>query len=78
MIVIGLLLLRMMCDCFKSQQRLEAEILVLRHQLNVLLQHTPPLASQGFCCLLAVEIPFAGRPPANRPRGARPDPKNES
>ena len=41
MIVIGLLLLRMLCDCFKSQQRLEAEILVLRHQLNVLRQHTP-------------------------------------
>jgi hypothetical protein len=31
----------MLCDCFKSQQRLEAEILVLRHQLNVLRQHTP-------------------------------------
>jgi hypothetical protein len=41
MIVIGLLPLRMLCDCFKSQQRLEAQILVLRHQLNVLRQHTP-------------------------------------
>jgi hypothetical protein len=25
----------MLCDCFKSRRRLEAEILVLRHQLNV-------------------------------------------
>jgi hypothetical protein len=31
----------MLCDCFKPQQRLEAEILVLRHQLNVLQRHTP-------------------------------------
>ena len=30
----------MLCDCFKPQQRLEAEILVLRHQLNVLQRHT--------------------------------------
>ena len=29
----------MLCDCFKSQ--LEAEILVLRHQLNVLRQRAP-------------------------------------
>ena len=38
MIAIGLLFIRMLCDCFKPQQRLEAEILVLRHQLNVLQQ----------------------------------------
>jgi hypothetical protein len=25
----------MLCDCFKSRRQLEAEILVLRHQLNV-------------------------------------------
>ena len=31
----------MLCDCFKSRQRLEAEILVLRHQLNVLRQRVP-------------------------------------
>ena len=31
----------MLCDCFKSRRRLEAEILVLRHQLNVLQQRTP-------------------------------------
>jgi hypothetical protein len=36
MIAIGLLFVRMLCDCFKSRPRLEAEILVLRHQLNVL------------------------------------------
>jgi transposase InsO family protein len=41
MIAIGLLFLSMLCDCFKPQQRLEAEILVLRHQLNVLQRHTP-------------------------------------
>jgi len=41
MIAIGLLFVRMLCDCFKSRPRLEAEILVLRHQLNVLQQHTP-------------------------------------
>jgi hypothetical protein len=41
MITIGLLFLRMLCGRFKSPQRLEAEILVLRHQLNVLQQRTP-------------------------------------
>src|SRR2546421_12476661 len=41
MIAIGLLFVRMLCDCFKSRRRLEAEILVLRHQLNVLQQRTP-------------------------------------
>ena len=41
MIAIDLLFLRMLCDYFKSRQRLGAEILVLRHQLNVLRQRTP-------------------------------------
>jgi transposase InsO family protein len=41
MIAIGLLLVRMLCDCFKPRSRLEAEILILRHQLNVLQQRTP-------------------------------------
>jgi hypothetical protein len=36
MIAIGLLFVRMLRDCFKSRRQLEAEILVLRHQLNVL------------------------------------------
>ena len=31
MIAIGLLFLQMLCDRFKAPQRLEAEILVLRH-----------------------------------------------
>src|SRR5713101_4207741 len=35
------LFVRALCDCFKSRRRLEAEILVLRHQLNVLQQRTP-------------------------------------
>src|SRR5438874_185109 len=36
MIAIALLFVRMLCDCFKSRRRLETEILVLRHQLNML------------------------------------------
>jgi hypothetical protein len=38
MIAIGLLFVRMLCDYFKPRQQLEAEILVLRHQLDVLQQ----------------------------------------
>src|ERR1700692_4754723 len=41
MIAIGLLFVRMLCDCFKSRRRLEVENLVLRHQLNVLQQRAP-------------------------------------
>jgi hypothetical protein len=41
MIAIGLLLVRMLCDFFQPRPRLEAEILILRHQLNVLQQRTP-------------------------------------
>jgi transposase InsO family protein len=41
MIAIAFLFVRMLCDFFKPRQRLEAEILVLRHRLNVLQQHTP-------------------------------------
>jgi transposase InsO family protein len=41
MIAIGILFVRMLCNCFKSRRRLEAEILVLRHQLNVLQQRAP-------------------------------------
>jgi hypothetical protein len=36
MIAIGFLFVRILCDCFRSRWRLEAEILVLRNQLNVL------------------------------------------
>ena len=41
MFVIGFFFVRALCDCLKSRQRLEAEILVLRHQLNVLRHRTP-------------------------------------
>src|SRR5947208_7446766 len=41
MIAIAFLFVRMVWDCFKSRRRLEAEILVLRHQLNVLRQRAP-------------------------------------
>jgi hypothetical protein len=41
MIAIGLLFIRMLCDCFKPRHRLETEILVLRHQLNVLRRRAP-------------------------------------
>src|SRR5215471_2695971 len=41
MLAIGLLFVRMLCDYFKPRPRLEAEILILRHQLNVLQQRTP-------------------------------------
>jgi hypothetical protein len=41
MLAIGLLFVRMLCDCFKPRPRLEAEILILRHQLNVLQQRAP-------------------------------------
>ena len=41
MIAIGLLFIRMLRDCFKPRQQLQAEILVLRHQLNVLRQRAP-------------------------------------
>src|SRR6202048_4168385 len=41
MLAMGLLFIRMLCDLFKPRQQLEAEILVLRHQLNVLQQRAP-------------------------------------
>jgi hypothetical protein len=41
MIAIAFLFICVLCDCFKSRWRLEAEILVLRHQLNVLQQRAP-------------------------------------
>jgi hypothetical protein len=47
MIAIGLLFIRMLCDFFKPRTRLEAEILILRHQLNVLQQRMP----RGLCRL---------------------------
>src|ERR1700730_18934626 len=41
MIAIAFLFVCLLCDCFKSRRRLEAEILVLRHQLNVVQQRAP-------------------------------------
>jgi len=41
MFAIAFLFVRVLCDCFKSRRRLEAEVLVLRHQLNVLQQRAP-------------------------------------
>src|SRR5436853_5292792 len=41
MIAIAFLFIRMLCDCFKSRRQVEAENLVLRHQLNVLQQRAP-------------------------------------
>jgi len=41
MIAIAFLFVCVLCDCFKSRRRLETEILVLRHQLNVLQQRAP-------------------------------------
>jgi hypothetical protein len=41
MIAIAFLFVRMLCDCFRSRRRLEVEILVLRHQFNVLQQRAP-------------------------------------
>ena len=41
MMAIAFLFVSMLGDCFKSRRRLEAEILVLRHQLNVLQQRAP-------------------------------------
>jgi transposase InsO family protein len=41
MIAIGLPFIRMLCDCFKSRWQLEAEVVVLRHQLNVLQRRAP-------------------------------------
>jgi hypothetical protein len=41
MIALGLLFIRLLCDRFKPRQQLEAEILALRHQLNILQQRAP-------------------------------------
>jgi hypothetical protein len=41
MIAIGRLFVRMLRDCFKPRQQLQAEMLVLRHQLNILRRCAP-------------------------------------
>jgi uncharacterized membrane-anchored protein YhcB (DUF1043 family) len=44
MIALGLLVVRLLRDRFKPRQQLEAEILVLRHQLNILQQRAKSTA----------------------------------
>jgi hypothetical protein len=41
MFAVAFFFVRVLCDGFKSRRRLVAEILVLRHQLNVLQQRAP-------------------------------------
>ena len=41
MFAIAFLFVGVLCDCFKPRRRLEADVLVLRHQLNVLQQRAP-------------------------------------
>jgi hypothetical protein len=41
MLAIGLLFVGMLCDWFRSRRRLQAEILLLRHQLNILQLRAP-------------------------------------
>jgi hypothetical protein len=113
MIAIGVLFVRMLCDCFRPRQQLEAEILVLRHQLNVLRRRAPRRPHLcwadralfiwlyrryprilsavtvvrpetvlrwhrvGFVAYWRWKFSFTRGPTADRPRGARPDPKNE-
>jgi hypothetical protein len=51
MFAIAFLCVRVLCDYFKSRRRLEAEILVLRHQLNVLQQRAPRRLYPGLIAL---------------------------
>jgi hypothetical protein len=41
MLAIGLLFVGMLCDWFRSRRQLQAEILILRHQLNILQRRAP-------------------------------------
>ena len=62
MIAIAFHFICVVCACFKSRRRLEAEILVLRHQLNVLQQRAHhadcicvgPTAPRSFGSIVAV------------------------
>jgi hypothetical protein len=40
MIAISLLFVRVLCDCFRPRQQLQAELVVLRHRLNILQRQT--------------------------------------
>ena len=54
MIAIAFHFICVVCACFKSRRRLEAEILVLRHQLNVL-QHAAATTSRHACMAEALK-----------------------
>ena len=62
MIAIAFLFVRLLYDCFKSRRRLEAEILVPRHQVNVLHRRTSRRlhlrwADRALFILLIVAVP---------------------
>ena len=59
MIAIGILFIRMLSDFFKPRARLEAEILVLRHQLNILQQRAPRRPRLG-CVGIGWVLPLIG------------------
>src|ERR1700674_279114 len=48
MIAIVKLLIWGLLDCFKSRGRLEAEVIVLRHQINILRRRLPKRVRMGF------------------------------
>jgi hypothetical protein len=53
MIAIALLFIRMLCDFFRPQRRLEAEILVLRPNANAIgVAHAGPIALCSFGCIV--------------------------
>jgi hypothetical protein len=64
MMAIAFLFVGMLGDCFKSRQRLEAEILVLRHQLNVLQQRAPRRVHLHWAVCKRGTLTIAGRFPA--------------
>jgi hypothetical protein len=59
MIAIAFLFVRMLCDCSKLRRRLKAEILVLRHQFNVLQQRQYQPGDQCGLCNFLRERPDA-------------------
>ena len=69
MIAFLILLVRVLVSPFKTQARLEAEIVLLRHQLNVLRQRVPSkprltvadrLLFDGLSTVLALEVALSG------------------
>jgi hypothetical protein len=58
MIAIGILFVRMLCDYFKSRPQLEAEIVILRHQLNLLhsASATPAAFALGRSCSVHLAV----------------------